>query len=70
MLAEAGVGTSIFKAHSVLGASTSAAANASVPIEEILKMADWSTASTFQKFYYRPVVNTNFGRAVLAHKHK
>jgi hypothetical protein len=40
---------SIFKAHSARGASTSAAANASVLIEVILKMADWSTASTFWK---------------------
>ena len=46
MLAAA-VNISIFKAHSVRRASTSAAANASVLIEEILKMADWSTASTF-----------------------
>jgi hypothetical protein len=49
MLAEAAVDIFIFKAHSVRRASTSAAANASVLIEEILKMADWSTASTFWK---------------------
>ena len=49
MLAEAAVDISIFKAHSVRGVATSAAANASVLIEEILKMADWSTASTFWK---------------------
>ena len=54
MLAEAAVDISIFKAHSVRRASTSAAANASVLIEEILKMADWSTASTFwKKLYYK-----------------
>ena len=66
LLAEAGIDTAIFKVHSVRGASTSAATNASVPMEEILKMANWSTESTFQKFYYKPVLNTNFGRAVLA----
>jgi hypothetical protein len=38
----------------VRGASTCAAANVSVLIEEILKMADWSTASTFwKKLYYK-----------------
>jgi hypothetical protein len=47
MLAEAAVDISIFKAHSVRGVATSAAANASVLIEEILKMADWLIASTF-----------------------
>jgi hypothetical protein len=52
MLAEAAVDISIFKAHSVRPASTCAAANASVLIEDIFKMADWSTASKFwQKLY-------------------
>ena len=46
LLAEAGIDVSIFKAHSVRGASTTAAANASVPLDEILKMADCSAVQT------------------------
>jgi hypothetical protein len=48
LLGQAGIDTEIFKAHSVRGAATSAAANGSVPLEEILKMADWNKRSTFQ----------------------
>ena len=46
--------TSIFKAHSIRGVSTSRAANVGVTTEDILKAADWSAESTFQKFYYKP----------------
>ena len=51
---EAGIGTSIFKTHSTRAASTSAAANSGISTNEILKVADWSTSSTFQHFYYKP----------------
>ena len=63
---EAGINTDIFKAHSVRGASTTAAANKNVPLKDILTMADWSSASTFQKFYYKPVFKANYGQAVLS----
>ena len=65
LLTQAGIDTNIFKAHSVRGAATSAAAKGSVPLEEILNMADWSNASTFKQFYYKPVMASTFGRAVL-----
>ena len=51
-LTNAGIDTEVFKAHSVRGASTTAAMNSNVPLEDIMKMADWSRVSTFQKFYY------------------
>ena len=38
----------------VHGALTTSA-NSNIPISEILKMADWSTPSTFQRFYYKPL---------------
>ena len=66
ILKDARVDTSIFKTHSVRGAATSAAANAFVPLQEILNMADWSNASTFQRFYHRPVFSTSFGHAVVS----
>ena len=65
LLKASGVNSDIFKAHSVRGASTTAAANSNVPLSEILKMADWSSASTFQKYYYRPVYSSTFAHGVL-----
>ena len=53
-LKKAGVDTNTFTAHSVRGASTSAAARKGLHISDILKMADWSRESTtFTRFYYR-----------------
>lgn len=65
MLKASGVNSDIFEAHSVRGASTTAAANSNVPLSEILKMPDWSSPSTFQKFYYKPVHSSTFAHAVL-----
>ena len=47
----AGIDTTVFKAHSVRGASSSTAANKGVTTDEILEAADWSTESSFQRFY-------------------
>ena len=55
----------IFKAHSVHGASTTAATNAFVPLSTIMSMADWSSASTFRTFYYKPLFNSDFATGVL-----
>ena len=62
LLKVSGVNSDIFKAHA---ASTTAAANWNVPLSEILKMADWSSPFTFQKFHYKPVHSSNFAHAVL-----
>ena len=63
LLKASGVNIDIY--HSVRGASTTAAANSNVPLSEILKMADWSSPSTFQKFYYKPVHSSTFAHAIL-----
>ena len=55
----------MFKAHSIHGASTSAAANAGVTANDILNAADWSSKSVFQKFYYRSERKNNFGSSKL-----
>ena len=62
----AGIDTAIFKAHSVRAASTSAAASLGISTNEILEAADWSTNSTFQRFYYKPTHSSAFGKAVLS----
>ena len=66
LLEASGIDTSIFGAHSVRGASSSAAASAGISTADILKAAGWSSQSTFERFYYRPSDNPSFGRAVLS----
>ena len=46
--------TDTFKAHSVRGASTTAALAKGVSLQDILHTADWSAESTFQRFYCQP----------------
>ena len=64
-LAEAGIDTTKFKAHSSRSASSSAAYEAGVALPDIMEAADWSTVSTFTKFYHRPVCKSSFANAVL-----
>ena len=66
LLESAGIDTSVFNAHSVRGASSTAAANLGITTNDILKAADWSSESIFQRFYYKPTENPSYGRAVLS----
>ena len=50
-----GIDVNIFKAHSIRGASTSAAKRADVPLDTILGSAGWTNAQTFKKFYCREI---------------
>ncbi|XP_044137826.1 uncharacterized protein LOC122928733 [Bufo gargarizans] len=54
ILSLAGVDTSIFTAHSVRGASATSMTIAGARLEDVLRLADWSRASTFREFYFRP----------------
>ena len=51
VLKNAGIDTDIFKAHSVRGASTTAAVNSDVPLDDVMKS---STTSLFS----RPIMLT------------
>jgi len=64
----AGIDINKFKTHSTRRASTSKAKNLGVSISEILNMADWSNASTFKRFYYKPSCSQSkqFGTIVLS----
>jgi len=60
-LLEASIDTSVFKTHSVRGASSSTA--------DILKAADWSSEGTFQTFYHCKESSSsraNYGASVQA----
>jgi hypothetical protein len=52
VMAESGVGPE-FGAHSVRSAATSAARSAGVSLKDIMQTANWSSAKTFHKYYYR-----------------
>jgi len=65
LLKAAGIDTKVFKAHSVRGASTSAAMDKGVPLSDILSTADWSRDTTFKRFYYRPSMDDTFATNVL-----
>ena len=65
VMGKAGIDTNIFKAHSTRGAATTAAANAGITMEDILKAANWSSDTVFKKFYYKPTKDVKFGQAVL-----
>ena len=65
VLDRAGIDTSIFKAHSVRGASVSLAKNSGITTNKTLEAADWNTESVFQTLYYKLVQVCNFSEAVL-----
>jgi hypothetical protein len=58
----------LFGGHSVRGASTSSAKQAGLNIDMILDMADWTSTSTFNRFYYKPTLPVSFGTIVLSQK--
>jgi len=61
----AGINTQTFSAHSTRSASASLAASKGVPISDILKTANWSSSSTFERFYYRPSCSDKYSRVIL-----
>ena len=52
------VDTSQFSAHSTRSVSSTLAANSGVSISDIMKVADWSSAGTFKKFYRKPILDS------------
>ena len=68
VMSAAGVDTTSFKPHSARSAGTSKAAAQGFSIKDILDLANWSRATTFRKFYQKPVatVHKDFESAVFA----
>ena len=58
MLCFAGIDTDIFKPHSTRSASTSKANKFGVSIQQIMKIANWSSKGTFEKFYCKTLIGT------------
>ena len=54
-----GIDVKLFKPHSIRAASTSKAFQKGVPLDHILSTAGWSSASTFAKFYNKPITDSD-----------
>lgn len=66
VLGNAGIDTSIFKAHSTRGASTSKANKLGLSVKQIMELANWKSANTFYTFYNKPIENeSEFSNSVL-----
>ena len=60
------IDTSIFKGHSFRGASTSKAVSVGVPLDVVLKAADWKNVGNFAKLYQSQTSTVGqFAQAVL-----
>lgn len=55
VMIRSGIDVKVFGPHSVRTAATSKASEKCVPIQEILRVAGWSNAGTFAKFYKKPI---------------
>ena len=53
----AGIGVTLFKPHFTRHEASTAAFQASIPLDDILKKAGWSSAKTFRRFYFRHVID-------------
>ena len=59
VMTDAGLDTTRFRPHSTRAASTSKAHKKATPIDVIMSTAGWAKASTFQKFYNKPIIQTD-----------
>ena len=68
VMTHSGIHTRLFRAHSTSSATTSMAAHAGLPTDDILRAAGWSTEMTFVKYYNKPIQKTvSFGHCVSRH---
>lgn len=69
VMKSAGIDISRYKPHSVRSAAVSKAKSNSVPVQDILSTAGWSSERTFAMFYDKPIdsnINARFCNAVLS----
>ena len=55
----------MFSTHSTRSVSTSWAAAKGVPINDILKAANWSSQTAFEQYYFRPTTSAIYNRMIL-----
>ena len=60
-----GIDVTKYQSHSTRSAASSKARQTGISIEEIMKVAGWSSADTFSRFYDKPIEQRSFDQAVL-----
>ena len=66
VMQSAGMDVTIYKPHSVWAAAASKAKANHATLDEIMKIAGWSSGATFAKFYDKEIVSdVTFSDAVL-----
>ena len=63
ILEESGIDVKMFKAHSTRAAATSAARSKSASVSDIMKMAGWTRASTFETYYHKHILSAGINLA-------
>ena len=58
IMAASGIDTTVYKAHSTRAASTSKGVAQGLSVQQIMENANWVRASTFQKFYNKPILQS------------
>ena len=70
VMKESGLDTTVFTAHSVRSASTSAAMRSNIPLQTILNTAGWATDNVFRKYYNKPLEDKTMGEHLLTQSNK
>ena len=66
VMCKSGINVELFRLHSTRAAATSKASESSVPLDQMLATAGWSSSSTFAKFYHKPIgANNSFATSIL-----
>ena len=66
VMCKSGINVELFRPHSTRAAATSKASESSVPLDQILATAGWSSSSTSAKFYHKPIgANNSFATSIL-----
>ena len=65
MIGQSGIDADIFKAHSTWSSATSKASSTGISLIEIIKWGQWSSSSTFKKFYYKEIRNKDMFQNVI-----
>jgi integrase len=56
-MSKCGIDTSKFSPHSTRSTATSSALQSGMDLPQILRAANWANAKTFQRFYYREIID-------------
>jgi len=65
-MSDAGINTKVFLPHSTRAAASTAAKAAGNPLANIMRCAGWSRATTFERYYHKPIISPQIGDIICA----